>query len=153
MQSQNNIYLSITVMLRISFYYPHDTKLFTKMKKDLWIVFIFLRSCFCKVNDWCLVVCFHREFRVTTQIMHKVFCLHQAFNELSGHFFCGSKYLSSFKSWQFQDLWFSVTISIKTDYSPRKIFKNKVVNSIWKTKLTNATQGLHMSLTIIFLKW
>ena len=36
-------------------------------RKNIWTQ---LRSCF-KVNEWCLVDCFHREFRVSTQITSK----------------------------------------------------------------------------------
>ena len=37
------------------------------MKKHMWILFILLWSCL--YGKWCLVECFHYEFRVSTQIM------------------------------------------------------------------------------------
>ena len=40
--------------------------------------------------------------------------------------------LSNTRSNKFQDLLFSNIISTKIDYYSRKIFENKVVNSIWK---------------------
>ena len=39
-----------------------------------------------KVNEWCLVDCFRREF--------SVFRLWQAFNGPSDYFFCNSKYVN-----------------------------------------------------------
>ena len=78
----------------ISFYYFCDTKLCAKHGKTR----EFDLSCWdhvCKVNEWCLVNCFHGEFRVSTQIMvrdhciakWKIFSLRRAFNDPSDHFF------------------------------------------------------------------
>ena len=46
----------------------------------------------CKVNEWYLVDCFHREFRVSTQIMVRAACGGLLIDP-SGHFLCDSKYL------------------------------------------------------------
>ena len=46
----------------ISFYYFCDARLYAKQKK------IHMSSIICKVNEWCLVDCFHCKFRVSIQI-------------------------------------------------------------------------------------
>ena len=49
-------------------------KTLCKTEKTMWISFILLESCLL-VNEWCLVDCFHREFRVSTQIMVRDYCI------------------------------------------------------------------------------
>ena len=62
------IFLHYRDAKEISFYYFCNTKLCVNTKNTR----EFLLYCWnhvCKVNEWCLVEFFHREFRVSTQIM------------------------------------------------------------------------------------
>ena len=55
----------------ISLYYFHDTKLCAKLEKAH-------ENCWdhvCKVNEWCLVDCLHCEFKVSSQIMVRDYCI------------------------------------------------------------------------------
>ena len=74
-QSQNAIYFSIFAMSKKSYFtISGDTNLCAKQKKHRQIPFILLESCF-EVNEWCLVDYFHREFRVSTQIIVRNYCI------------------------------------------------------------------------------
>ena len=77
-QSRNAIYFShYRDSKQVSFLYFRDTKLYAKYKKTC----EFRLYCWdhvCWVNDWCLIDCFHREFRVSTQIMVRDYCIVKA---------------------------------------------------------------------------
>ena len=59
---------------KISFYYFGDTKLCAKHEKTREF-HLYRWDHDCKVNEWCLVDCFHREFKVPTQIMVRDYCI------------------------------------------------------------------------------
>ena len=73
-------------MPKKSRYYFCDTKLCAKHKKTREL---HLHCCnhVCKVNEWCLVDYFHREFRVSTQIMVRDYCIAECkkLSACSGH--------------------------------------------------------------------
>ena len=57
----------------ISFYCFCDTKL--KTRKSTRDFHLYCCDHVCKVNKWCLADCFHREFRVSTQMMVRDYCI------------------------------------------------------------------------------
>ena len=59
---------------KISFYYFGETKLCAKHEKTREF-HLYRWDHDCKVNEWCLVDCFHREFKVPTQIMVRDYCI------------------------------------------------------------------------------
>ena len=72
------------------------TEICAKHKRNTCEFYLYGWDHVCKVNEWCLVDCFHCKLRVSTQIMvsdyciakqKKVFYLWLAFNGPSGHFF------------------------------------------------------------------
>ena len=71
--SRNAIYFSIIAMSKKSHFAIFMVQNFVQnMKKHMWITFILMG--WCKVNEWCLVDCFHCIFRVSTQIMVHDYC-------------------------------------------------------------------------------
>ena len=58
----------------ISFYYFCDTKLCAKHEKTR-ASHLYCWDHVCKVNKGYLVDCFHREFRVSAQIMARNYCI------------------------------------------------------------------------------
>ena len=58
----------------ISYYYFFNTKLCAKREKTC-ETHLYCWDYVCKVNKWCLVDCFHREFRVSIQIMARDSCI------------------------------------------------------------------------------
>ena len=79
----------------MSFYYLCDTKFCAKHEEKTREFHLYCLDHVCKANEWCLVGCFYREIRVSTQIMvcdyciakRKVFRLRRTCNDPSGHFF------------------------------------------------------------------
>ena len=65
-RSQNAIYFSITAIPNKSLC---NTKLCAKHEKNTREFHLYCWDHVCKVNESCLVDCFHSEFRVSTQIM------------------------------------------------------------------------------------
>ena len=57
----------------ISYYFLY-TKLCAKLEKTC-ETHLYCWDYVCKVNKWCLVDCFHREFRVSIQIMARDSCI------------------------------------------------------------------------------
>ena len=57
----------------ISYYFLY-TKLCAKLEKTC-ETHLYCWDYVCKVNKWCLVDCFHREFRVSIQIMARDWCI------------------------------------------------------------------------------
>ena len=53
----------------ISLYYFPNAKLCAKHKKNTCEFHLYCWDHVCKVNEWCLLDCFHLKFRVSTQIM------------------------------------------------------------------------------------
>ena len=93
---KRNLFFYYCDVKEISFYYFQNTKLCVKHKKNTCEFYLFCWDHNCKLNEWCLIDCFHFKFRVSTQIMvhnllyrkmQKVFHLQQAFNDALGHFF------------------------------------------------------------------
>ena len=58
----------------ISFYYFRDTKLCAKHEKTREFHLYFWDHV-CKVNELCLVDCFHREYKVSNQIIVRDYCI------------------------------------------------------------------------------
>ena len=72
---RNEIYFFITAMPKISFYYFRDTKPCAKHTKSVREFHLFYWNHVCKVNEWCLVNCFHSKFRVSMQIIVRNYCI------------------------------------------------------------------------------
>ena len=67
---KNTIYLSIIGMPKKSHFTIFAIQNFLQnTKKHTWIPFILLR------NEWCLFDCFHHEFKVSTQLMVRDYCI------------------------------------------------------------------------------
>ena len=84
MRSRNAIYVSIIVIPKKSILLFSRYKTLCKTQKNTWIPFILLGSCL--LDKWCLVDCFHCEFRVSPQIMVLDYCIAKC-KKFSGHFF------------------------------------------------------------------
>ena len=81
----------------ILIYYFHDTKLCTKHEKTREFHSYYWDH-ICKVNESYLVNCFHREFRASTQIMVRNYCIAKCSRllvALRANFFRNLKYLNS----------------------------------------------------------
>ena len=64
-----DLFFSYCHAKEISFYYFRDIKLCAKHEKACEF-HLYCSDHVCKVNEWCLVDCFHRKFRVSTQLLH-----------------------------------------------------------------------------------
>ena len=72
---QDAIYFSIIAMLKKSHFAIFVIHKFVQNTKNALEFHFYCREYVCKVNEWCLVVCLHREFRVSTQIMVRDYCI------------------------------------------------------------------------------
>ena len=74
-RSQNVIYFSIIAMPKKSHFTIFAKQSFVQNTKNTREFHLYCWDHVCKVNEWSLVDCFHREFKVSTQIMVRDYCI------------------------------------------------------------------------------
>ena len=74
-QSRNAIYFSTIAMPKKSHFNIFAIQNFAQNTKKMSEFHLYCWDHVCKVNEWCLVDCFHHELRVSTQIMVRNYCI------------------------------------------------------------------------------
>ena len=74
-QLQNTIYFFIIMMLKKSHFSVFLIQIFVQNTEKTCEFNLYCWDHVCKVNEWCLVDCFHHEFRVSTQIKVPDYCI------------------------------------------------------------------------------